>query len=285
LIQKTANTEKGDRMKHLKAPRRDLIGDWTREKLKIFENYTKAYSKALAGKFHRVYVDAFAGAGEHICRKTLEYVPGSPRNALAVEHPFEEYHFIDIDQGRAEGLEELKGLVPTRVEIHHGDCNTILREEILPYIASNRHIRALCMLDPYSLNYDWDVVCGLAKTQHVDLFLNFMIMNANMNVLHRDQTTVDPLQAERLTKVWGSEEWRNHAYYSTEASDDLFGNIETKKTNNIRVANAYRKRLQLGAGFKHVLPPIPMLNSRGGVIYYLYFAAQNDLARAHLKNS
>jgi len=169
-------------------------------------------------------------------------------------------------------------LVPTQVEIHRGDCNTILREEILPYIANNGHIRALCMLDPYSLNYDWDVVCGLAKTRHVDLFLNFMIMDANMNVLHRDQSTVNPRQAERLTKVWGSEQWRDVAYYSTESSDDLFGNVETKKTNNSHVASAYRERLHDGAGFKHVLPPIPMRNSVGGTIYYLYFAAHDDLA-------
>jgi three-Cys-motif partner protein len=257
------------------SPRIDTVGNWTIDKLTFFRNYAEAFSTALQGKFRLLYVDAFAGAGEHICKATLELLPGSPRNALSVRHPFDEYHFIEKCEDRACLLEGLRTSASSSIEVHHGDCNDVLRNSIIPYIARDEHIRALCMLDPYSLNYDWDVVCGLAATKKVDLFLNFMIMDANMNALKTDPNKVDPEQAERLTRVWGSDSWRQVAYIET---IDLFGQSGETKRGNQAVADAYRERLRDAAGFQFVLPPIPMKNSQNSPIYYLYFAANHPLA-------
>ena|GEM_PF-4945611 len=44
---------------------------------------------------------------------------------------------------------------------------------------------------------------------------------------------------------------------------------------NEDMAAAYRKRLREVAGFEYVPEPLPMKNSRGAVVYYLYFASQN----------
>ena len=42
-------------------------------------------SARTTASFSHVYIDAFAGSGQHVSRATGEFVPGSPLNALAVE--------------------------------------------------------------------------------------------------------------------------------------------------------------------------------------------------------
>ena len=54
-----------------------------------------------------VYIDAFSGAGIHISKKSGEFVPGSPLNALEIKNPFTEYHYIDIDREKIEILSSL----------------------------------------------------------------------------------------------------------------------------------------------------------------------------------
>ncbi|MEQ1761431.1 MAG: hypothetical protein ABL986_24245, partial [Vicinamibacterales bacterium] len=69
--------------------------------------------------------------------------------------------------------------------------------------------------------------------------------------------------------------WRDAAYRTEQ---NLFGDDVFVKQGNEAVAEAFRQRLKSVAGFKHVPPPIPMRNSRGATVYYLYFAAQQDVA-------
>jgi hypothetical protein len=82
------------------------IGYWSEIKLDIVREYAAAYSKILAAQ-HRprlshVYIDAFAGAGYHITKAHGDLVWGSPLNALLINPPFDEYHFIDLDKGNVD---------------------------------------------------------------------------------------------------------------------------------------------------------------------------------------
>ena len=83
------------------------IGYWSEIKLDILKEYAHAYSVILSKQRHlnHIYIDAFAGAGYHVTKKTGELVWGSPLNALLVDPPFNEYHFIDLDRGNIEVLE------------------------------------------------------------------------------------------------------------------------------------------------------------------------------------
>jgi len=49
-----------------------------------------------------------------------------------------------------------------------------------------------------------------------------------------------------------------------------------EKADNEAVAEAFRTRLKRVAGFKYVPTPMPMRNEQGAVIYYLFFASQNE---------
>lgn len=130
--------------------RYDEIGYWSEIKLDIIREYAAVYSKILTTQqrpsFHHIYIDAFAGAGQHISKDSGEFIPGSPLNALQIEHPFKEYHFIDLDEQKVEFLESLSGSRHD-VNIHHGDCNSVLLEKVLPKVRYEEYKRALCVLD------------------------------------------------------------------------------------------------------------------------------------------
>ena len=104
----------------------DEIGYWSEIKLDIIKEYAVAYSTILRAqkkpRLYHVYIDAFAGAGVHWSKSSGEFVPGSPTNALLVEPPFREYHFIDLNKQKVVGLQEL-AKDRQEVHIHHGDCN------------------------------------------------------------------------------------------------------------------------------------------------------------------
>jgi len=56
----------------------------------------------------------------------------------------------------------------------------------------------------------------------------------------------------------------------------LFG--EEEKESNATVAEGFRNRLVQVSGFKQVPPPMPMRNSTGSIVYYLFFASQVKVA-------
>jgi len=131
--------------------------------------------------------------------------------------------------------------------------------------------RALCLLDPYALNLKWEVIRAAGQEKSIEIFLNFMVMDMNMNVLKHDRSKVRPDQESRMDAFWGDSSWRNVAY---EKSAGLFGDIESKSTNDA-LAEGFRKRLKDVAGFEFVPAPMPMRNTRGAVVYYLFFASPN----------
>jgi three-Cys-motif partner protein len=250
----------------------DEIGYWSEVKLEIVRKYASAYSKILANQpfiKRHLYIDAFAGAGVHISKQTGEFVAGSPMNALLVDPPFRELHFIDIDGGRAAELRKLAG-DRMNVHVYEGDCNQILECSVFPRCCRKDFSRALCLLDPYGLHLNWSVMAAAGRMKTIEIFLNFPLMDMNMNVLWHDFDKVKPDQARRMDAFWGNNSWRQAAYRTDQ---NLFGFPE--KTDNDVIADAFRARLKEAAGFECVPAPMPMRNSKGAVVYYLFFASPN----------
>lgn len=263
-----------------KPVRLDEIGYWSEVKLDIVKKYAKAYSTIMARqkliKAH-VYVDAFAGAGTHISRSTGQLVAGSPLNAMTIAPPFAEIHLIDLDGGRAKRLRELTKNDP-RVRVHQGDCNKVLLQDVFPRCHFRDYRRALCLLDPYRLNVNWEVLETAGRLGSVDVFYNFMIMDGNRNVFWRDSSKITPAAAKRMDAVWPR--WRLGAYHTTQ---DLFGDVHTKASNE-DIADAFREDLRNVARFKYVPEPLPMRNSQGAILYYLYLASPKAVAAEIVKD-
>jgi three-Cys-motif partner protein len=254
----------------------DEIGYWSEIKLDIIREYAKAYSTILAAqtRLYHVYIDAFAGAGVHKSKSRDEEIPGSPRIAADTRPPFRQYHFIDLD-GRK--VDNLRALFQGRPEIciYEGDCNQILLERIFPQVRYEDYRRGLCLLDPYGLHLNWEVLRTAGQMGTLDVFLNFPIADMNRNVFWRNPEGVDEDDVARMNAFWGDETWRNVAY---RAEKTLFGPVE-EKTDNETVAEAFRQRLRTMAGFAYVPPPMPMRNTKGAIVYYLFFASPKPVAQ------
>lgn len=138
-------------------------------------------------------------------------MPGSPLNALNVSPPFAEYHFIDVNQARVGSLQQV-AQQQLNVFVHEGDCNQVLLEKVFPKVQFKDYRRGLCLLDPYGLHLNWQVIYTAGQMKSVEIFLNFPIMDMNMNVLKHDPESVPSEQAERMTRFWGDESWKSAAY-------------------------------------------------------------------------
>jgi len=252
----------------------DEIGYWSEVKLDIVKEYAAAYSRILSAQkstsLYHIYIDAFAGAGMHISKNTGDFIQGSPMNALLIKPPFKEYHLIDFDSEKVDLLRDIAAEYQN-VTVHEGNCNKILMETVFPKAKFSEYKRALCLLDPYGLHLNWEIMFTAGQMGSIEIFLNFPIMDMNMNILKKDTGKVDPQQAARMTAFWGDESWRQAAYNT---SGNLFA-IE-EKTDNDTVAEAFRQRLRKAAGFSYVPEPIPMRNEKGATVYYLFFASQNS---------
>jgi three-Cys-motif partner protein len=265
-------------MKKARALKFDEIGYWSELKLDIIKEYATAYSVILNApkqrRFHHLYIDAFAGPGVHISKSTGDFVTGSPLNALQVKPPFREYHFIDLDSNKVANLRKIVGNRPD-VHFYEGDCNSILLDRVFPRAKFENYRRALCLLDPYGLHLDWKVIETAGQMQSIDMFLNFQIVDMNRNVLWQNPEAkgIRITDIQRLTAFWGDESWRQIAYSTT---GNLFGFPE--KEDNDRIALAFQQRLKQVAGFKHVPSPLPMRNSKGATVYYLFLASQKPVA-------
>ena len=257
----------------------DIIGPWSEVKLDILREYAVPYSKIVTAKgFHHLYIDGFAGPGSHVSRTTGEIIPGSPLNALSTEPPFKEYHFIDKDPTR---VDQLRSYAGNRADVHlyAGDCNQILLHKVFPLAKYSDYKRAVCVLDPYNIDLSWEVVKTAGRMRSVEIFLNFMVMDMNMNVLLSHPEKADPEQVARMARFWGDESWRDVAYQD-DPQANLFGDSDKVKVGdaNEKIAEAYRRRLLEVAGFKFAPAPLRFPNSLGATIYYLFFASPNPTA-------
>lgn len=258
----------------------DEIGYWSEVKLDIIKEYASVYTKIMAAQknpsFKYIYIDAFAGAGQHISRGTRDFVPGSPSIALNLDQPFQEYHFIDLNNLKVAELEKMAN-ERSNVFTYNGDCNKILPGEILPLVDYKKYRRALCILDPYGLHLNWKIIETAGKMKSVEIFLNFPVMDINMNVLKHNIRKVTSEQIERMNAFWGDDSWRQIGYTKSK-QQSLFGEESDEKTSNVELELGFRRRLKEIAGFNYVPEPMPMRNSNNAIVYYLYFASQRPVA-------
>lgn len=257
----------------------DEIGSWSEIKLAIIQEYVAAYTKILSRqkylKFY--YVDGFSGAGVHTTKETKQMVDGSPLLVLSADIAFHKYYFIDLDGDKVNYLlEQCKKFPHRNTEVKQGDCNKVLKS-IVPGIDFSNYERVLCLLDPYGLDLDWEIIEMMGKKKIVDLILNFPIMDMNRNAIWRDPKGASMQKKAPMTRFWGDDSWLRAAYEQP-SQVNLFGEESLEKQPNEAIVSAFQERLKGTAGFKFVPNPIPMKNSKGATVYYLFFASQNATA-------
>lgn len=259
----------------------DVIGRWSEEKLKLLERYLRAYATIMnkqKQKWLRAYhyIDAFAGSGQPKMKDEERYIAGSPLRALQCQPPFDSYWFIEINPWRVKRLNELQNKFPARnIVVRQGDCNEILRQEVVAQITRQSQQRGLVFLDPYGLQVEWATVRALSKAKAFDVFVNFQLM-AVTRLLKRDKPPTGRVM-ELLNRVMGSNDWIQEIY-RPEPQLSLFG--EQRVIRDVMRAE-WLARLyadQVGTLFPFVSKPVIMTNSKNAPLYTLFLASHNQTA-------
>ena len=234
------------------------VGAWTRDKLKVVEDYLPPYLTATQRATERVYIDAFAGPGKNILERTGETIDGSPLIALSAKghdgRGFDRLFFIDNDR---QAIRELKAEVASygatnRAEVIHGDVNVVL-----PRLIRTIHPRSptFVFLDTEGIEPRWDTIQSL-KDSRTEVLINFPLgMAINRNP-----------ESAKVTAYFGTEEWRK--YWD--------GDRVSRTAGLIRF---YLERLaSLGWGEQSDHPRL-VKDDGNRHLYYLLFASKDPAGR------
>jgi three-Cys-motif partner protein len=271
-------------------------GPWTEEKLARLKMYLSAYMRIFtknprAAYFKAVYVDAFAGTGSRMGPGVAEEAEplfdpggdsdaealrkGSPQIALETEPPFAQYIFVEQNPEHAQTLERLRDMFPAlspRVTVVSEDANLYLRRWCQD--TDWKRTRAIVFLDPYGMQVEWATIAAMGSTRAIDLWVLFPLGVGVNRLLRKDRPPEGPW-ASRLTKIFGTEGWRE-AFYRESAQASLFGGSQeyVKDADFGSISRYWMARLK--TVFSEVAPnPLPLRNSRNIPIYLLSFAAAN----------
>ena len=134
--------------------------------------------------------------------------------------------------------------------------------------------RAVIFLDPYGMQVKWPLLEAIAATRKIDLWLLFPLGMAVSRLLPKSGP---PMQAwsERLTRLFGTDEWRDVFYHKT-TQQTLFGEQDSvsRDADFDKISQFLVKRL------KTIFPavsekPLSLRNSKNNPLYLLCFAAGN----------
>jgi three-Cys-motif partner protein len=275
-------------------PQQEFGGSWTQYKLEALGKYLRAYTtifkKNLRARYYSIsYVDAFAGTGTlqrpelnafaellpNLRENEEKYRKGSVRRALEVEPPFDKYLFIEKSATKCDELRAIAAEFASRkIEIVNEDANNA----ILGWCRSldSKRERAVVFLDPFGASVKWKVIVALGQTRAVDLWVLFPYSAIN-RMLVRDSKP-PAAWANRLTEVFGTSEWEQ-AFYSTTEWPSLLDEMETitsvhKSADYRSITTFFVQRLK--REFLAVSNPLPLHNSNGSLLFMLFFAAGNE---------
>ncbi|GAK60813.1 hypothetical protein U27_00711 [Candidatus Vecturithrix granuli] len=276
-------------------PSHHFGGDWTEDKLFRLKKYLSAYmtiftSNIGASKLHTIYVDAFAGTGYRSVTKAqsnaaklpflddeeaISFQKGSAYIALELEPSFDEYLFIEQSPEYSQELEVLRTKFPEKarnVSIVQQDANIFLQTWCRQ--KNWRFNRAVMFLDPYGMQVEWETIKVIAKTRAIDLWILFPLGVA-VNRLLTKNCPPPGAWSERLTRFFGTEDWKD-AFYQECQQIDLFGGEAglVKEANFDSIGRYFIERLK--TIFEGVAEnPLPLRNTKNIPIFLLCFAASN----------
>ena len=236
------------------------VGSWTRDKLKILQQYLPGYLLATTRALERIYIDAFAGPGLNRLRGRSLTIDGSPLIALDARAPngtrFDHLFFIERDPTVAA---ELRGVLngrdhARRARVITGDVN-----EELPKLITKlpRRSPTFVFVDPEGIEPRWTTIEAIAPWR-TELLINFPLgMSINRNP-----------GSDKVTAYFGTERWRV-----------LWGS----PGSTAALLQLYKERLgQLG----YLYTPEDnrlVKTSRGKHLYYLVFVSKVPVAKRIMK--
>lgn len=249
------------------------IGDWTARKLEHLTAYLNAFTLATTKARERYYIDAMAGCGECVLRKTGHSTPGSAWRALNAQPPFTRIHLIELDKPSADHLDRQMSPYP-QVSVYQGDCNEVIPKLVLPNLS--RIAPTLAFLDPTGVQPSWNLVKQLAthrqgvKGRKIELLILFAFDMFINRWLEHDQLR------SRLNAFYGNDAWLTHLAESRHSHEDI-------DARRARFLGLYTDQLRDQLGYRHVDVHGPLRKGRR-VLYHMIFATDHDDAQRIMKD-
>lgn len=271
-------------------------GQHTDIKLEIVEKYLKRYSAALHTWCKDVwYIDAFAGTGVRTVRIAArdgdlfeeaapEYVEqrrGSARIALDIQPPFERLVFMDLNPKHIAALKAIKEENPHReIDVLQGNANALIRDEI--EWDGWKSTRAVMFLDPYGMEVEWETLEKIAKTKAIDVWYLFPLSGLYRQAA-RNMSKIDEIKAKAITRMLGTDAWRDELYSDVPPIQDLLGGMsshdERQRNANVAGLEKYVKERLLTI-FPAVLDPYQLPPIDRPQKFSLFCAISNSSERA-----
>jgi three-Cys-motif partner protein len=272
-------------------------GQWTADKLNRVRKYLIAYrtiftANSWARRYKTIYVDAFAGCGysrgindrarlddnlslfaeleEPDSRGLKE---GSPRVALSLPSPFDQYVFVERKKTHAASLRAMvaQEFVHLNAKVHAEEANAFLQQWCTS--VDWRDHRCVMFLDPYGMEVSWEMISVIARTQAIDMWLLFPLGQGVNRLLTRNAPP-EGSWAERLTNMLGTSAWKEE-FYRGAPQQSLFDENDQieKHASWDAIESFFVSRLE--SVFSKVARPRRLYNSRNIPLYLLCFAAGN----------
>jgi three-Cys-motif partner protein len=137
---------------------------------------------------------------------------GSPRRALKIANPIDEYVFIELDPVRIGELENLRAEFGDRhrIDIRRGNASNEI-EALLRGNLGRAGYKAIVFLDPFGMHVPWSTVARLAATRNVEVVINFALGMAIQRLLVRTGE-ISPGWRLALDTYFGSPGWYAQTY-------------------------------------------------------------------------
>lgn len=241
-------------------------GPWTSTKLEHLSAYLRAFAKATQRARGRHYIDAMAGCGELVIKRSGMRIRGSAWLPLETDPPFTTVHLVEQQAIYAQHLRDTLHTYPN-VYVYEGDCNLVIPNQVLPNLS--RVDPTLAFIDPTGIQPNFSLMEALASHRHgyrgekIELLILFafdMFINRWMN---------NPRDWARLDAFFGSTEWHRVARESEDANEV----IEVRRQ---RFAQYYAALLRQKLGYKYA-EPLGLLRRRNKPLYQMVFATDHEV--------
>lgn len=265
-------------------------GSWTFQKVRIIEEYAKAYLQIMKEHpyWQLMYFDGFAGTGEFEIKGKMSQgiFDGAARKVVSIVEPkpFDLCYFVELEKQKAELLQaNLRQIRENGIHVVTEDCNKkiidlarFLRGEVGQ---GGRNYKVLAFIDPYGMNVNWSSIQAL-ENLGVDLWILAPTGIGANRLLPRDGNIPDNW-ATRLEAFFGvPKEMIINNVYTEVQQTDLFSTASATVFKNHKalkqIEQLYSDRLK--TVFKHVSNPYHMRNSSNSTMYHLYLASNNTTA-------
>lgn len=261
-------------------------GNWTYQKIKIIEDYAKAYLEIMKNRpyWKLLYFDGFAGSGEIRVDGRLDstVIEGAAKKIVSIKEPkmFDICYFVELDKQKKKSLESsLRQIRDAGVHVVEGDCNRKL-QDMANFLKSEKgkNHKVLAFIDPCGMEVDWTSIECL-KGLSVDMWL-LVPTGIGVNRLLKKDSHISEAWWQKLERFYGiSRDLLIANFYSSIKTMTLFGEkqIVYKNPRPIqKIESIYTGRLK--EVFNYVSNPYILKNNKQSIMFHFVLASNNEVA-------